>query len=259
MRFSLLCLVVIAMIVIGAPLLTDADPLLTDASRSLEPPSMSHWLGTDFFGRDIWSRLLYGGRQTLTLLLIATITAIVPGTLVGILIALSPAGLATVLTILLDTLLAFPSLLLALFILAITGQGMIPVAIATGLAQMAFQARVIRVATLQVQNSAYVMASRAMGGGTWHVIRYHLLRGIQPVFYAYTAIVAGYCLLNAAALSFLGLGGDPSVPEWGRMLAEGRQGFRSAPHAAIAPGIVITLVIFLINRLADDLSERPHS
>lgn len=249
MRVPLLFITVLLLLVIVAPLLAPYDPMRTDPVNQLQPPGGAHLLGTDLLGRDVLSRALVGGQHTLLVAALATAIAVVPGVFLGLLSAIGVADRAV--AVLLNALLAFPGLLLALLLLTLLGQGAIPLALATGCTQIAPCARVTRSALLQVRVLGYVEAAGALGSTRLRVVRYHILPNIMMTILAYTGVIFAYAILNSAALSFLGLGGEPGVPDWGVMLYEGRQAFRSAPWIAAAPGVGITLVVILVNRAAD--------
>ncbi|MEP7293213.1 MAG: ABC transporter permease [Chloroflexota bacterium] len=252
MRAPLFLLVFVVALLL-APLIAPADPLHTDAAHQFQPPGAAHLLGSDLLGRDVLSRALYGGQHTLLIAALATAIAVVPGVLLGLLGAFGWASRLT--AILINALLAFPGLLLALMILTLAGQGALPLALATGFTQIAPCARVTRAAVLGVRSLGYVEAARSLGAGRGRMIFAHILPNILTTLLAYSAVIFAYAILNSAALSFLGLGGEPAVPDWGVMLSEGRQAFRVAPWIAAVPGVMITLTIMLVNRAADRLSR----
>lgn len=235
-------------LVLVAPLFAPYDPMRTDTVNTLQPPNTAHWLGTDSLGRDVFSRVLYGGQRTLLIAAMATAIAVLPGVLLGLLSAFR--WLDRPISIFINAVLAFPGLLLALVIMTLLGQGVLPLALATGLAQVAPVARITRSAVLGVLGLGYVEAARSLGAGQRRVLTMHVFPNILPIMVAYTGVVFAYAILNSAALSFLGLGGEPGVPDWGVLLYEGRQAFRLAPWIAVAPGIAITLTVILVNRSA---------
>jgi peptide/nickel transport system permease protein len=235
-------------LVLVAPLFAPYDPMDTDTTRTLEAPSADHWLGTDSLGRDVLSRVLYGGQRTLLIAALATAIAVLPGVLFGLLSTFR--WLDRSISILVNAVLAFPGLLLALIIMTLLGQGVLPLALATGLAQVAPVARITHSAVLGVLGMGYVEAARGLGAWQGRVTAAHVFPNILPAVLAYMGVVFAYAILNSAALSFLGLGGEPGVPDWGVLLYEGRQAFRLAPWIAAAPGIAITLTVILVNRAA---------
>lgn len=256
MRRHLLLLAGIVLLVLLAPVLSSHDPLRTNPDAQLQQPGSAHLLGTDYLGRDVLSRTLHGGRLTLLTAGAATLIAIIPGTLIGLLAGLRWRWLDGTVNILLNALLAIPMLMLALLFVAALGQGMLTLALATGAAQIAAHARVVRSAVLVVSQSTFVEAAYAMGARKRYIILRCILPNVLPVLLTYAAVVFSYSLLNSAALSFLGLGGEPGIPDWGSMLADGRFAFRSAPWVALAPGTAITLTIMAVNNLVDAANER---
>ena len=167
----------------------------------------------------------------------------------GIVAGMSNVWIDHLLAILMNALLAFPSLLFALMILTLVGgrgEGLI---LATGFAQIVPFARITRSAVLSVQSMGYVEAAYASGASKLYVILHSTLPNIYPTLLTYAGVTFSYCLLNSAALSFLGLGGQPGIPDWGVMLAEGRMTFRDAPWTALAPGLAVTTIIWTINGL----------
>jgi peptide/nickel transport system permease protein len=246
-------LVLLALFVLLVPKLAPYDPMQTDPANQLAPPSRVHLLGTDLLGRDVLSRALDGGQHTLLIAALATGIAVIPGVLLGLL-ALSRAVDRAV-TVLTNAVLAFPGLLLALLVLTLVGQGAVALALATGVTQIAPCARVIRAAVISLRSSGYVEAARSLGANNLRLIATHILPNILPTVLAYTGVIFAYTILNSAALSFLGLGGQPGIPDWGVMLYEGRQAFRVAPWIAFAPGLAITLTVMLVNRAADHVSR----
>lgn len=239
-------LIVWLLLVLLAPVFAPHDPMDTDTTRTLQPPGVDQWLGTDSLGRDVLSRVLYGGRRTIIIAALASAVAVLPGVLLGLLSAFR--WLDRPMSIFINAVLAFPGLLLALIIMTLLGQGVLPLALATGLAQVAPVARITRSAVLGVLGLGYVEAARGLGAGQVRVITAHVFPNVLPTILAYTGVVFAYAILNSAALSFLGLGGEPGVPDWGVLLYEGRQAFRLAPWIAVAPGIAITLTVILVNR-----------
>jgi ABC-type dipeptide/oligopeptide/nickel transport system permease subunit len=256
MRGQLLLLAAMIFVVIFARFLAPYDPMLTDSTALLQPPGRTHLLGTDLLGRDVLSRVLYGGQRTLLTAVLATVTAICPGVLIGLLVGIYQGWVDKVLAVLLNAVLAFPGLVLALVILTLVGVGILPLALAVGGTQIAPFARVTRAAVMTVLSMEYVQAAEALGATRWQVVIRHILPNIQPTLITLSLVVFSYSILNGAALSFLGLGGEPGVPDWGVMLAEGRAAFRAAPWISFAPGVAITVTILMLSNMADWLAAR---
>ncbi len=252
---SLLWLAAVALGAVLAPYLAPTGPMATDPSRALLPPGPGIWLGTDFLGRDVLVRLLWGGRWTLWMGVEALALAVGLGLPLG-LAAGGTGGLRDmVLMRLVDAWLAFPGLLLAMAVVAILGPGLSSVAVAVGLAAAAPYARVARATAREIRAQPYIDAARAVGASPWRVILRHILPNAAPALVAFAATQLGWVLLNGAALNFLGLGVPPGTPEWGAMLAEGRAYLRDAPWAALAPGFALTLTVLAANVLGDWLGQ----
>lgn len=235
---------VILLMVLLAPLIATHQPRRTDLENSLAEPSAEHWLGTDLLGRDIYSRVVYGGRQTLIIAGGATFIAVVGGLLLGVL-----AMLWDGLTILIDALLAIPGLLIALVLVTVLDEGFVNVLIAVGFAGIAPFARSTHDALLVTRQQPYIESAISIGSTWQRILFHHLLRNALPHLLAFTAITFSWSLLNSAGLTFLGFGGDPSAPDWGVMLAAGRQTFAVAPWEALSAGVMLSLLVAAVNRL----------
>lgn len=250
MKRSLILLGCIVVTVLIAPWLAPADPMQTDPLNALQPPSGSHLLGTDALGRDVLSRALYGGQRTLLITSAATLVTVSLGSVLGVAAGITNGWRSQIPGAVTNALLAFPSLLLALVILTLLGIGGAPLALASGLSQAGTFARVTHSAILSIRSALYVEAASALGAPRLWVLRFHILPNIQPALLAYSGVVFSYNLLNSAALSFLGLGGEPGIPDWGVMLAEGRAALRAAPWISLVPGLAITLTVIALNQVA---------
>ncbi len=258
-RPSIFLLVLLLFLWLG-PLIWQSDPLRTDPANALQLISARHPLGTDHLGRDVLSRVLHGGQRTVLHAASAALLAVTLGTALGLVAARAPRPAADGLSSMIDASLALPPLLLALVVMTVLGRNAFSLVLAVGLSQIPQQARVVRTAALSLQSALYLEAARSMGAGsTWILLR-HSLPNLQPILLTYAGIMFSYAILSASALSFLGLGGEPAVPDWGSMLADGRQSFRLAPWVALAPGIAISLTIFMLNRWIDAISQdhRPR-
>ncbi|MBE9470703.1 MAG: ABC transporter permease [Chloroflexi bacterium] len=243
-----------------APFLAPAGPLAADTTRGLLPPGPGGPLGTDLLGREVLTRLLWGGRWTLGKGLLALAVAVGLGLPTGMVAGTFSGWSEAVLMRLVDALLAFPSLLLAMAVVALLGPGVGSVAVAVGLAAAPAYARVARSAALEVRAQPYVDAARALGGSEWRVLVRHVLPNAAPPLVAFAATQLGWVLLNGAALNFLGLGAPPGTPEWGAMLVEGRGYLRDAPWVSAFPGLALTLTVLAANLVGDGLQEalRPR-
>ena len=238
-----------------APEITPADPMATHVGRALMPPGPGRPLGSDFLGRDILARLLWGARWTFQMASLALAIGVGLGLLVGLAAGSLGGWVDAFLMRIIDGLLAFPGLLMAMAIVAILGTGLHSVAIAVGLAAAFPYARVARGVTLEIRSQPYVEAAYATGCGPWRIATRYILLNAAPTLITFAATQLGWVLLNSAALNFLGLGAALGTPEWGAMLAEGRGYLREAPWASIFPGIALTLTVLATNLLGDGLQE----
>ncbi|MET0813396.1 MAG: ABC transporter permease [Microbacterium sp.] len=238
----------VVLLVIVPHLFATADPYATDVAASLRPPSAEHWFGTDRLGRDIWSRIVFGARFSILIGLAATAISVVLGTIVGIAAGLSGAfltgraGRATDegLTRSLDVISAFPAILLAMLVVTFTGTGVWNIAVAIGIAGIPLYARVVRAQTFVVTRADYVAHAAVFGRSRWAVLREHVLPNALTAIPVLAAIDIGASILAVSGLSFLGLGPQPPIPEWGVMLAESRDVLRIAWWAGVFPGLFIT-------------------
>jgi ABC-type dipeptide/oligopeptide/nickel transport system permease subunit len=240
---------------LAAPSLATYDPVATDPPQQLQPPSLSHPAGTDLFGRDVWSRLLWGGRLSLGAGTLAVTLAVLPGSLLGLTAGYAGSWLDSFLMRVVDVLLAFPSLLLALTIVALLGPGLVSVALAVGLAGIPRFARLVRAGAAVIRSELYIEAARVTGCRPGRILLRHVAPNVREIVIPLIPLEFGYALLNISALSFLGLGAQPPTPEWGAILAEGRVLLRHAPWVSAAPGLTITLSVLAFNLLGDALRD----
>lgn len=234
-----------------APWITSADPTATNFGNMLLPPSPEHPLGTDDFGRDVFARLLYGGRASLSIAAIAVLVVAIVGVTVGIAAGYFGGAVDIVLTKIIDVLLAFPRLVLAIAVAALMGGGMVPLIIAVSAVAWPAYARIIRAFTLQIRQEGYVLAARTMGTPAWKVLVHHVALNLIGPILVLAMLDLGNLILSISALSFLGLGVAPPQPEWGAMLNEGRAMMELAPWLVLAPGAAIFLVVLAANYFAD--------
>jgi peptide/nickel transport system permease protein len=227
----------------------------------LLPPSVSHPFGTDLFGRDVLSRVLHGARISLSVGILAAASAALPGLLLGLVGGYYGGWIDQMLMRLTDLALAFPSLILALGIVAILSPGLANVTIAVGLAGIPAYVRLVRGSVLSVREKLYVEAAQAVGCPHRRIILRHILPNISgPVLVLATMDVA-WAILRATSLSFLGLGAQPPTPEWGAMIDDGREFLRRAPWVSLAPSAVMMLAVLSLNLVGDALRDAmdPHT
>lgn len=231
------------------------DPLYVDPLSRLQGVSAQHWLGTDLFGRDVLSRLMVGARTTLFVGVVAVGVAALVGVPLGVLAAMVPPWLSTIIMRAADILLAFPALLLAIMFSAVFGGSTLTAMIAIGIASIPTFARVVRAAGLGVLASEYVLAARAAGRRPVSIAVRHMLPNVGSMVIVQASVAFAIAILAEAALSFLGLGTPPPTPSWGLMLQESQPLLFMAPQLAIVPGVAIALAVLGFNLLGDGLRD----
>jgi peptide/nickel transport system permease protein len=241
---------------IFAPLLAPYDPIVQSLPDRLLPPlTPGHWMGTDDFGRDIYSRLLYGSRITLYIVMLVILTAPVVGLIIGTVAGYFGGWVDAVLMRITDVFLAFPKLILALALVAVLGPGMVNAVLAIAVTSWPPYARVARAEALTVRNSDYIAATRLQGASALRLIWGHVMPMCLPsVIIRVTLDMAGV-ILTAAGLGFLGLGVQPPLPEWGAMLSTGRQSMLQAWWLAAIPGLAILTTSLAFNLFGDGLRD----
>jgi peptide/nickel transport system permease protein len=245
----------LALMALGATWLSPRDPIKTSPRDALQPPGSRYRLGSDQFGRDVASRVLHGARISLTVGLIAVSIAVTVGAPLGLVSGYYGGRLDALIMRLMDVLLAFPGILLALAIVSVLTPGLTNVMIAVGLSAVPGYARLVRASVLSARENLYVEAARALGGRDLGILgRYILPNVVAPIIVTAT-LGLGTAILSAAALSFLGLGSQPPQPEWGRMLSEGRDYLREAWWISTFPGLGIMLTVLAMNLLGDGLRD----
>lgn len=224
-------------------------------SDAFSPPTAEFLLGTDDFGRDIFSRILYGAGVSMTVALIAVGIASTVGTALGMIAGYGPRLADEIIMRAMDVLFAFPTLLLALAIMAVLGRGVANAMLAIGIVYIPIFARISRAAVLAIKNDEFIQAARALGASDWRIITRHILPNILAPVIVETALSLSFAILAEASLSFFGLGTQPPDPSWGRMLSEGRDFFRQSAYMGIFPGLAITLSVIGFNFLGDGLRD----
>lgn len=254
-------LLVILVLGLAAPLLTPYDPLAPDFTQTLLPPSLHHLFGTDEFGRDIFTRVLFGARIDLRVGIISVTSPFIIGILLGSLASYYGGWVDTIIMRLLDIVQAFPFIVLIIAIVAILGPGLSNMYIAVAAVAWIVYARLIRSEILVQKEQEYVLAAKAMGSTDWRIISRHLLPNTitSSIVYA-MADIALYILL-AASLSFLGLGATPPAPEWGALITEGQAFMTNAWWMSALPGVAIIITGVGLSLIGDGLSDflRPEA
>lgn len=249
-----IALVILTIIVGGALLaqwLAPCDPNQIDLSQSLQGPSADHWLGTDPTGRDIFSRLLYGGRTSLLSALAIVGFAMLFGIPLGLFSGYYGGWFDQLVLRVCDIIIAFPSLLLAFVFVAAFGRNLMNSIIAIGIIYIPMTAKLTRSLTLTEKSKTYVEAARTIGYSGRRILFREILPNCIPSLTAQLTLDVGYAVLDLAAMSFLGLGVQPPTADWGAMLEEGQQLLFLHPMGAIAPGVVIAITVIAINLLSD--------
>jgi peptide/nickel transport system permease protein len=248
-------LLVMVLAALGAPLISPYDPIKTSQRTSLESPSVTHPMGTDRFGRDILSRVLWGGRLSLPVGFVSVLIAAVFGVSLGLLAGYHGGRLEAVIMRMVDLMLAFPGILLALAIVAILGSSLLNLMIAVGIASIPDYVRITRGTVLSIREREFVLAARTIGARDATIIVRHILPNILPPVIVLVTLGMASAIITGSTLSFLGLGIKPPTPEWGNMLDEGRGFLQRAWWVAFFPGLAIMLTVFSINLLGDGLRD----
>ncbi|MEN3540389.1 ABC transporter permease [Microbispora sp. ZYX-F-249] len=249
-------LLVVAVIAIAPGLVAHGSPDVTDALAALRPPDGEHLLGTDANGRDIFTRIVYGARPSVLAGLAATALAVTGGTLVGLPAALGGRVLDEVAMRVVDVLLSLPGLLLALLVIAVVGPGTLNAVFAIAAYTLPGYARLVRAQTMVIRRSGYVEAAVSLGLTRTGIIVRHVLPNAFAPLLVLATIEVGTALVAASSLSFLGLGPRPPAPEWGAMLAAGRDYFSVAWWVAVFPGLAITLTVLSVTVVGRHLQRR---
>ena len=251
---GLIFLTVIALLAILAPLIAPYSPTRLSVVNRLKPPSERWWFGTDEFGRDIFSRTIYAGRLSLLVGAVATVLAAGIGIALGLIAGFFRRA-DPVIARIVDAMMAFPDILLAISLVAALGPSLATVIVALGIVYAPRLARIVRASTLIIRELPYVEAARALGVATWRIMIRHVLRNlVSPVLVQATFIFA-YAMLAEAGLSFLGVGVSPEIPTWGTMIAAGRQYVGQADWMTLFPGVAIVLAVLSLQLVGDGLRD----
>ena len=253
--FGLAIIFVLVFCAIFAEVISPYSPIKQDLMHMFETPSAAHWLGTDEFGRDILSRLIYGARVSLQVGFIAVGIALITGGMLGAVSGYYSGRLDNCIMRVMDVLLSIPQTLLAIAIVAALGPSLMNLMIAVGISAVPTYARIVRGSVLSIRSMEFIEAARAAGSSDLRIILRHIIpNSMAPIIVQSTLGVAS-AILNAAGLSFIGLGIQPPNPEWGAMLSGGRQYIRDYPHMTLYPGLAIMLTILALNFLGDGLRD----
>jgi peptide/nickel transport system permease protein len=256
-RLAPLALVILATFIVmalSARLIERYDPITDQSySEANEGPSAAHWLGTDYLGRDMWSRLVHGSRISLTVGLISVGVGLVFGVVIGVTAGFFGGKVDAVLMRITESVWTFPALMLALAITSVLGRGVVNSMIAIGIVGIPFFARLARASTLTARELDFVLAARALGASTPRILSRHILPNIAAPLIVQASLGLGTAIITEASLSFLGVGVQPPTPSWGLELRTGYQYMELNPAVAIFPGLFIFLTVLAFNFLGDAL------
>jgi peptide/nickel transport system permease protein len=252
---GLVLIIIMIITAIFAPLLAPYDPYKMDIVHKLQPPSLHHPLGTDSLGRDTLSRVIYGSRVSLVVALVAIGMSGVIGIPLGLIAAYFGGATYQIIMRLIDALMAFPMLVLALLIATLLGSGIRNVIIALGIAMISAPCRLMCGVAMSIKQNDYVLATRAMGANNIRAMFGHILPNAFPPLLVLLTIGLGATILAEAGLSFLGVGIMPPTPAWGSMVNDGYKFLLTRPELSFAPGIAIMLVVFGFNMVGDGLRD----
>ncbi|HET7627326.1 MAG TPA: ABC transporter permease [Bacillales bacterium] len=257
-RLALAGFIIIAVLfacALAAPIIAPYGPLQMKPSDMLSPPSVVHWFGTDQFGRDIFSRIIYGTRISFKVGLISVSISLVSGGIIGIVAGYYGGIVDSALSRVVDVLFSFPDILLGLIIMAVLGASLTNLMIAVGIVYTPIFARIARGAVLAIKDSLYIEAARSIGVGHLKIMFRHILPNSLAPLIVQVSLSLAFAILAEAALSFLGLGASPDTPSWGNMLREGKDWMEQAWWIAVFPGIAITFAVFSFNVVGDGLRD----
>lgn len=246
---------IILIAAVAAPILAPYDPVSQDSDRRLHPPSRQHWLGTDEFGRDLFSRILFGARPALLVGFSATSIGVLAGASLGVVAGFFGGVLDHGIMQVVDVLLSFPTILLAIVIMAVLGPSLGNVMIAVGISRVPILARVTRGVVLGIRNEQYIEAAEALGMAPARVIGRHVVPNVLPTLIVQGTATLAEAIVIAAALNFLGLGVQPPTPDWGAMVSDGRRFIFDHVHIPLFPGLAIAVLVLSLNMVGDWLRD----
>jgi peptide/nickel transport system permease protein len=239
-----------------APFISPHDPIAVNADNAYLPPlSPSHLLGTDELGRDLFSRVLWGARVSLPVAFVAVAVGLVAGGVIGLISGYFGGVFDLLLMRLIDALLAFPALILAIAIVAALGPNLLNAMIAIGIVAIPVYARLVRALVLQLKQMEFIAATRSLGATPMRIILRHLIPNLLNPVIVQISLSAGFAILAEATLSFLGLGAQVPTPDWGQMINSGSTFLANDPWLAIVPGVAISVTVFSFNLLGDSLRD----
>jgi peptide/nickel transport system permease protein len=256
LSIGLTLVLLIVLVALLAPILPLRDPNVTAPARRLSGAGVNGYvLGSDQLGRDLLSRLLWGARVSITVALIAAAVAFVAGGTIGLVAGFYGGLVDNLLMRLIDVLMAFPYVLLAIALVAALGPGLLNALIAIAVVNISFYARGVRAAVLVVRHMAFIEAARALGARDTRILAKEVLPSVAPPLLVFVTLNIGALIVETAGLSFIGLGAQPPTADWGTMLADGRQFMMTAPHVAAIPGLAVLALVWGLNMVGDGLRD----
>ncbi len=253
--FGAVIIILFLLIAIFANLIAPYNPVIPDLNATLQNPSAAHWLGTDSLGRDTLSRIIFGTRTSLEVGLIVVIIGTIIGMTLGTIAAYFGGWIYTIIMRIIDAMMCFPMIVLALLVAAMLGPGIRNVIIALTIALMPGYARLMCGQVLSVKQDDFVMAARSLGAGNWWIIMRHIVLNCLPPLIVQITMMLGATILAEAGLSFLGIGIQQPTPSWGGMINNGRQYLTNYPILSLAPGLALMLVVFAFNIVGDGIRD----
>jgi peptide/nickel transport system permease protein len=252
---GLVVIIVMILSAVFANYLTTYKPIKRDVKNRLAAPNAEHWFGTDALGRDIYTRIMYGGRLSLWIGLSSVMLSVLIGVPLGLISGYSGGVVDTIIMRIMDLILAFPGLIFAIWLVSMLGPGVNQVILAIAFWSLPTFSRVVRASVMSIKEIDYVSAVRALGGNYLQIIFRHIMPNVvAPIIIIASLDVSG-AILTGASLSFLGLGAQPPTPEWGALLADGRTYLRSAWWMMVFPGVMLTLIVLASNLFGDGLRD----
>ncbi len=253
--FFLLLVIILVLIAVFAPVIAPQDPYVSDLKNALQAPSSEHWFGTDKLGRDIFSRVIYASRISLSSTLVLVAIIFVVGTILGTLAGYFGGWVDAVIMRISDMMISFPGMVLAIAVAGIMGASIKNAVIAIAIVSWSKYARLARSLVMKIRHEDYVYAAIIGGSKTGYIIRRYMLPNVIPTLVITAATDIGGMMLELAGLSFLGFGAAAPAAEWGLMLNEGRTYMQNAPWMMIYPGLAIFIVVVIFNLLGDSLRD----
>lgn len=236
-----------------APMISPFDALELHYDSTLQPPNAAHWFGTDDLGRDIFSRILHGGAETLRVSMAATLLGSIGGLFFGIISGYFGGWIDDLIQRVVEVFLAFPTVLLLIAIIAVLGRGLEVILIAAAIATIPIYTRILRGITLSVRHQDFIVSAQSLGANHPHILLHHVLPNVLPSALTYATLGLGGIILATAGLSYIGLGAQPPSPEWGAMLNAGRPLIRTAWWMSVFPGLFIFLAVLSVNLVGERL------